>query len=364
MINIPLDRNPKLLKYRPIEWNNGCLVLLDQRQIPHAEVYLTLQTAEGVVTAIQEMVVRGAPAIGIAAAYGMVLAAQKAAEGVDFNFSNLEEAARKLIASRPTAVNLAWAVNQILEVARTLVGHDLNTLQAGVLKAAHEIAARESANNLQIGLNALPLWGEKVTFIHHCNTGALATGEYGTALGVIRAAHENGKKVFVFVDETRPRLQGSRLTAWELERLGIPYKIIVDGASGQVMRCCGVDAVTVGCDRVAANGDTANKIGTYNLAIAARAHNIPFYVVGPTSTVDLNTPDGDSIPIEERAEEEITRLGKTSISPENAPAYNPAFDVTPADFITAIITEQGIAYPPFEQSLRDMVAKAKLSFSA
>jgi len=364
MINIPLDRNPKLLKYRPIEWKNGCLVLLDQRQIPHAEVYLTLQTAEGVVTAIQEMVVRGAPAIGIAAAYGMVLAAQKAAEGVDFNFSNLEEAARKLIASRPTAVNLAWAVNQILEVARTLVGHDLNTLQAGVLKAAHEIAARESANNLQIGLNALPLWGEKVTFIHHCNTGALATGEYGTALGVIRAAHENGKKVFVFVDETRPRLQGSRLTAWELERLGIPYKIIVDGASGHVMRCCGVDAVTVGCDRVAANGDTANKIGTYNLAIAARAHNIPFYVVGPTSTVDLNTPDGDSIPIEERAEEEITRLGNTSISPENAPAYNPAFDVTPADFITAIITEQGIAYPPFEQSLRDMVAKAKLSFSA
>jgi len=350
--------------YRPIEWKNGHLVLLDQRQLPHDEVYLTLQTPDEVAAAIQEMVVRGAPAIGITAAYGMVLAAQKATGGFDFGFPDLEEAARKLIASRPTAVNLAWAVNQVLEVARSLIGQEVSTLQAGVLKAAHEIAARESANNLQIGLNALPLWRDKVTFIHHCNTGALATGEFGTALGVIRAAHEYGKKVFVFVDETRPRLQGARLTAWELERLGIPYKIIVDSASGHVMRRCGVDAVTVGCDRVAANGDTANKIGTYNLAIAARAHNVPFYVVGPTSTVDLNTPDGYSIPIEERAEEEITRLGNTLISPENAPAYNPAFDVTPAEFITAIITEQGIAYPPFEQSLRNMVAQANLGFNA
>lgn len=350
--------------YHPIEWKNGCLVLLDQRQLPHNEVYLTLRTANEVSEAISEMVVRGAPAIGISAAYGLALAAQEASMNPDGGLAHLEEAARKLIASRPTAVNLTWAVNQILETALNLVGQGRQTLRAGVLQAANTIAARESANNYQIGLNALPLWGNKVTFIHHCNTGALATGEYGTALGVIRAAHEHGKKVFVYVDETRPRLQGARLTTWELDRLGIPYKIIVDGASGHVMRCCGVDAVTVGCDRVAANGDTANKIGTYNLAIVARAHNVPFYVVGPTSTIDLNTPDGDAIPIEERAEEEITRIGDTSISPENTSAYNPAFDVTPAKFITAIITEQGIAYPPFEPSLQGMVTKANRSSNA
>jgi methylthioribose-1-phosphate isomerase len=236
-------------------------------------------------------------------------------------------------------------------------------IRAVVLTEANTIASQEIANNMQIGINSLPLWPDEVTFLHHCNTGALATVDYGTALGVIRAAHEHGKKVFVYVDETRPRLQGARLTAWELEQLGIPYKIIADGASGYVLKHCNVTAVTVGCDRIAANGDTANKIGTYNLAIVARAHNVPFYVVGPTSTVDLQTPNGAAIPIEERDPEEITKIGSEWIAPRGAPAFNPAFDVTPAEYITAIITEQGIAYPPYDQTLREMVGKEQKSIS-
>ncbi len=255
-------------------------------------------------------------------------------------------------------VNLAWAVDRVLIVWIILI-LSTSKLQTGVLAEAQMISEEEIENNRKIGLNALPLWGDKVTFLHHCNTGPLATVELGTALGVIRAAHESGKKVFVYVDETRPRLQGARLTAWELEQMGIPYKLIVDGASGHVLKHCGVDAVTVGCDRIAANGDTANKIGTYNLAIVARAHHIPLYIVGPTSTIDLATPNGEAIPIEERESTEITQLHGEWIAPEKASAFNPAFDVTPAEYITGIITEQGIAYPPFEGSLREMTEKAK-----
>lgn len=347
-------------QYHALEWKNSTLILLDQRLLPLETVYITLNTAAETAEAIRSMIIRGAPAIGVAAAYGLALEAKRPFTTMDEAKNELVRAGRLLVDSRPTAINLAWAVDRVLKSMRKPGITSIEALRAEVLAQAHAIAEEEIANNRQIGLNALPLWPDDVTFIHHCNTGPLATVDLGTALGVIRAAREAGKKVFVYVDETRPRLQGSRLTAWELEQMGIPYQIIVDGASGHVLKHRGVDAATVGCDRIAANGDTANKIGTYNLAIIARAHQVPFYIIGPTSTIDLFTPNGDAIPIEERSSSEITQIHGEWIAPKNAPAYNPAFDVTPAEYITAIITEQGIAYPPFEQSLREMVEKAAL----
>lgn len=344
--------------YKPIEWKNNALVLLDQRRLPAETVYITLHTASEVAESIRNMTVRGAPAIGVAAAYGLALEAQKSFVSLEKARIDIKRAGQILMEARPTAVNLTWAVNRVLKHLQGYEYSTMDSLRSEVLTQAHAIAAEEAANNRKIGQNALPLWPDEVKFLHHCNTGALATFDYGTALGVIRAAHEAGKKVFVFVDETRPRLQGARLTAWELDQLGIPYQIIVDGASGHVLKTCGVHAVTVGCDRIAANGDTANKIGTYNLAIVARAHNVPFYIVGPTSTIDLDTPDGKSIPIEERIPDEITQINGVWIAPQGSPAFNPAFDVTPAEYIAAIITEQGIAYPPFKESLRKVVKKA------
>lgn len=344
--------------YKAIEWKNNALILLDQRQLPQETVYITLRSAAEVAEAIRNMTIRGAPAIGAAAAFGLALESRRPYSSPAEAFVALRKAARALKDSRPTAINLSWAVDRVLAGLVPEKGVEIDALRAEVLARAETIADEEIANNRQIGLNALHLWPDEVTFLHHCNTGALATVDYGTALGVIRAAHEAGKKVLVYVDETRPRLQGSRLTAWELEQLGIPYRIIVDGASGFVFRHHRVDAVTVGCDRIAANGDTANKIGTYNLAIVARVHKIPFYIVGPTSTIDLDTPDGNAIPIEDRSPDEITQIQGKWIAPEQAQVYNPAFDVTPAEYITAIITEQGIGYPPFRNTLREMVEKA------
>ncbi len=345
--------------YHAIEWKNGALVLLDQCKLPHETVYTALHSAEETAEAIRNMTIRGAPAIGAAAAYGLALEAQQPFVTLAEAKNGLRRAAIILKAARPTAVNLAWAVDRVMNCLDDPNIVSPEALRTEVLAEAQIISDEEIENNRKIGLNALPLWGDKVTFLHHCNTGPLATVDLGTALGVIRAAHEAGKKVFVYVDETRPRLQGARLTTWELEQMGIPYQLIVDGASGHVLKHCGVDAVTVGCDRIAANGDTANKIGTYNLAIVARAHHIPLYVVGPTSTIDRATPNGETIPIEERESTELTQLHGEWIAPKNAPAFNPAFDVTPAEYITAIITEQGIAYPPYEGSLREMVEKAK-----
>ncbi len=229
-----------------------------------------------------------------------------------------------------------------------------------LLREADTIANEDVRTNQLIAQFALPLVPDRANFIHHCNTGGLATVDYGTALGIIRFAHENGRNIFVFVDETRPRLQGARLTAWELSQLGIPHMVIVDGASGFIMQHKKIDLVTVGCDRVALNGDVANKIGTYNLAIVAKTHGVPFYVAAPTSTIDLSIGSGSDIPIEERDEMEIRQLGSEIILPDASPAYNPAFDITPADFITAIITEGGIAYPPFEKSLPQMVQNAQI----
>jgi methylthioribose-1-phosphate isomerase len=298
------------------------------------------------------MVIRGAPAIGAAAGYGLALAANRSnAQSVEALETELNTAADCLRAARPTAVNLFWGIERVINKFKSEHPHTVKEAQEVILQEAKDLADEDARQNRQIGLNGLAVIPEKANIVHHCNTGALATVEYGTALGVIRAAHEHGKNIHVYVDETRPRLQGARLTAWELQQLGIPYKVIVDGASGFFMRAGKVDLCLVGCDRVAANGDTANKIGTYNLALAAHAHQLPFYVVGPTSTVDLSIPSGNEIPIENRPDEEITRVGMQRIMPEPMPVENPAFDVTPARFITGIITEKGIAYPPYEESL-------------
>ncbi len=348
-----------MVAYYPIQWVDGKLRLLDQRELPFAVEYVDYADYHQVAEAIRVMVVRGAPAIGITAAYGMVLAAQQSRAGdVPTLLQDLQAASGVLAEARPTAVNLFWALNRIMKRAEDPALTSTAALREAVLDEAHAIYAFEKQSNYQIGLNALPLVPEGAKIMHHCNTGPLATGEYGTALRVITAAHEAGKHVHAYVDETRPRLQGARLTAWELQQMGVPYTVIVDGAAAHIMRTVGIDLVVVGCDRVVANGDTANKIGTYHLALAARAHGVPFYVVGPTSTIDMDITHGDAIPIESRPEREVTQVLDCRIAPEGARAANPAFDVTPAAFITAIITEKGIAYPPFETSLAELKKSA------
>ena len=339
--------------YFTMKWlPEGRLRLLDQRALPAELVYVDYDSPAGVADAIRQMVVRGAPAIGVAAAYGLALAAyHSTAVNTTDLLAELQQAGALLKAARPTAVNLFWAVDRVLEKTVSLEGSSPEEVQTMVLTEAHKMEQEDIETNMQLGLNGLPLVPEKARFIHHCNTGALATVDYGTALGLIRTAHEHCRQVFVYVDETRPRLQGARLTAWELQRLGIPHALIVDGASGYIMKNRGVDLVTVGCDRVAANGDTANKVGTYNLALVAKAHNVPFYIVGPTSTIDLDIPSGDFIEIEERGADEIIRIGNEMVAPQDTPVCNPAFDVTPAELLTAIITERGVIYPPFTENI-------------
>lgn len=346
--------------YRTLQWDDrtNTLVLLDQRFLPHRIQFVTCGDEQQTAEAIRNMTIRGAPAIGAAAAFGLALAALRCTSSNPQEIrERIENAARQLASARPTAVNLQWALTRVLNKLATAEGNpeDLRKL---ILEEAIQIAEEDVQINKKIGLNALQILPEEINFIHHCNTGALATVDYGTALGIIRTAHEHGRKVFVFVDETRPRLQGAKLTAWELQQLGIPFKVIVDGASGFVMKRFRIDAVVVGCDRVAANGDTANKIGTYNLALAAKAHGVPFYVACPTSTIDLRITSGDQIPIEEREAEEITHLEGTPICPQGTAVFNPAFDVTPAELITAIITENGVCYPPFIHSLSGVVHSA------
>lgn len=346
--------------YRSIEWRDGVVRMLDQRILPHRIEYVDFTNYRDVATAITDMTIRGAPAIGVAGAYGLALVTtHSTAPDIDALRAELNAAAKVLRAARPTAVNLSWAIDRVLERANDQKLKTVADLRAAVLAEAHAICEEDIRTNKQIGMNALPLVPDNARFIHHCNTGSLATVDYGTALGIIRVAHEHGKHVFVYVDETRPRLQGARLTAWELQQLGIPHTVIVDGASGHIMRTKGVDLCVVGCDRVARNGDTANKIGTYNLAIAAAAHGVPFYVAAPTSTIDLAIPNGDAIHIEEREDREVTHVGKEQITPDGVHATNPAFDVTLAKFITAIVTEAGIAYPPYETSLPALVARAR-----
>jgi methylthioribose-1-phosphate isomerase len=342
--------------YYSLRWMNGCLRLLDQRLLPHETRYNDYVDYREVARAVREMVVRGAPAIGGTAAYGLALAAQGSrARTIEEFLAEMERAGRCLKEARPTAVNLGWAVERVLKGAHSQREKGVSAIKEAVLNEAHAIAEEDVQACRQMGINGAELVPDGVGIVHHCNTGALATVGIGTALGVIRTAHEAGKKINIYVDETRPRLQGARLTAWELKQLGIPHTLIADGASGFFMRQGKVRLCLVGCDRVAANGDTANKVGTYNLALAAYAHGIPFYVVGPTSTLDLTISTGDEIPIEFRDEEEVTTLGGLRLAPEGTRAANPAFDVTPAKYITAIITENGVGYPPYKKSLASLM---------
>ncbi len=347
------------------KWTGDRLLLLDQRKLPHEEVWVSCETAEEVAKAISDMVTRGAPLIGITAAFGMVLAAQKAkrkneecevkgAEEGKAMMSELERAAQVLVSARPTAVNLSWAVKRMLEFAQEISHLPLDEFVARFEEEAIAIYREDFEANQRIGEYGAKLLPQNCSILTHCNTGALAVSNLGTALGVIKTAYRQGKVQFVWVDETRPFLQGSRLTAWELLKEGIPFKIIVDGAAPWLMRKGLVDAVIVGADRIARNGDVANKIGTYMLAVAAKRHGIPFYVAAPTSTLDLSLPSGEHIPIEERDENEVLGWHGFKVAPENAHAFNPAFDVTPAELVTAIVTERGVAFPPYDESLEKL----------
>ena len=336
--------------FKSIEWlENNNLKILDQRKLPHEISYEITNDYHEVIFLIETMAVRGAPAIGVAGAFALVLASLNFNKDDEAKYSHfLYSCANEIKSARPTAVNLSWAVDRLLRKYEKSVCYTPSDASQILLKEAKKIFNEDIQINKLIGKSALKLIPNKAKIIHHCNTGSLATVDYGTALGIIRIAHENGKDIFIYVDETRPRLQGAKLTAWELQQLNIPHQVIVDSASGYVMKHCGVDMCIVGCDRVAKNGDTANKIGTYNLAIVAKAHKIPFYVAAPTSTIDLSIPSGDHIEIEERDKNEITHIGDYKITPDGIEVFNPAFDITSKELITAFITEKGIIYPPFE----------------
>ncbi len=322
--------------------DNDQVFLLEQRDLPNREVYHSYTTATAVAEAIKTMVVRGAPAIGISAAYGMVMAAKDAVSlDADAYVQAMSNAGDVLNASRPTAVNLAWAVRKCLLLAKehaSLEGHARWTLMAALGRKIHVEDVEACRAMGRIGGLRMPTEG---TVLTHCNAGALATGGYGTALGVIRGAIESGKKIRVFADETRPYLQGARLTAWELHKDGIHVEVLADNMAGWFMKRGEISAVVVGADRIAANGDVANKIGTYSVACLAKMHGIPFYVAAPWSTVDLATPDGSKIPIEERSRDEVARIGGATLIPDGVGARHPAFDVTPSELITAIFTERG-----------------------
>ncbi|RIK42594.1 MAG: S-methyl-5-thioribose-1-phosphate isomerase [Chloroflexi bacterium] len=310
-------------------------------------------TVEGVARSIQEMYVRGAPAIGATGAYGMALAAQiSSARDRAALLTDLHQAKQVLDAARPTAVNLSWATTRLLELAKSPMLTTVDEIRQALLDEAAALADEDVAINRRMGFHGAEVIPDGANILHHCNTGALATVDFGTALGVVFACQEQGKRVHVWVDETRPRLQGARLTAWELLRAEVPMHLIADNAAGHLMRTGQVDVVIFGADRVAANGDVANKIGTYKLAVVARENGIPVYCVAPTSTVDLNLAHGDLIPIEERGADEVRLVGSELVAPADTPVYNPAFDVTPHRYLTGIVTEEGICYPPFTVSLR------------
>jgi methylthioribose-1-phosphate isomerase len=339
-----------------LRWDGERLVLIDQRLLPHAIEYRHYDSAEGVAEAIRAMVVRGAPAIGCAAAYGLALEARRHTDEPSAQFlSALSTAAARLAGSRPTAVNLAWALDRMgrcLDRVRTLPPAAVAAALAEEAKAIH---AEDVAINRRMGALGAALVPDGARILTHCNAGALATAGHGTALGVIRSAIEAGKRVQVIADETRPWLQGARLTAWELMQDGIPVTLIADASAGYLMSRGEIDLVIVGADRVARNGDTANKIGTYSVAVLARRHRIPFYVACPLSTIDLRLADGSGIPIEERAAEEVTGYSGMRWAPVDVVVRNPAFDVTPAELITALITERGLVQPVGEQGIRALL---------
>jgi len=338
-----------------IDWKEDAVVMIDQRKLPASEVYVTCKTAQDVAKAIKTMVIRGAPAIGVAAAMGLALGMRRSkATGTKQFTTEFQRSCELMAATRPTAVNLFWAIERMkhafAEAAQD--GRSVDEIRQRLVLEAQRIHDEDVESCRAMGAHGATLVPDAARILTHCNAGALATAGYGTALGVIRAAAEQGKRVAVMADETRPFLQGARLTAWELVKDGIDTTVITDNMAGAMMRLGNVDLVVVGADRIAANGDVANKIGTYAVAVLAREHDIPFYVAAPRSTIDLNTPDGNGIPIEERNAREVTHVGAFRLTPEGARVRNPAFDVTPAKYVTAIITERGIARPPYSESLR------------
>jgi len=341
---------------RTVEWIDGRVWMIDQRKLPLELVVVEFDDYRDVARAIQNMTIRGAPAIGAAAAFGLALAAQHSrAAGRDGLLADLEVADQTLSATRPTAVNLSWAVKRMMRVAQAAQAAEPGEIVSALIAEAQCIADEDVAVNRRMGAHGAALIQDGFNILTHCNAGSLATVDYGTALAVVRTAHEQGKRIHVWVDETRPRLQGARLTAWELMQAGIPMTLIADNVSGHLLRTGRVDIVLVGSDRTAANGDVANKIGTYKLAVLARENGVPFYPVVPTSTIDLSLSNGDQIPIEERDAREVTHVDGCQIAPDGVRVLNLAFDVTPHRYVTGIVTENGIAYPPFTSSLRRMV---------
>ena len=347
---------------RTISWTNDAVVVIDQKALPREEKYFTCRSYTEVISAINDMTIRGAPAIGVAAAMGIALGMQNqdvsSKEDLKNSFYRICDEFSK---TRPTAVNLFWAIERMKRCFEKRLESDIDTIKIALVTEAVKICEEDIEINRQIGMHGRGLIKDGDSILTHCNAGALATAGYGTALGVIRTACEEGKGLHVFVDETRPVLQGARLTAWELMRNNIPATLITDNMAGFLMKQGKIDLVIVGADRIAANGDVANKIGTYSLAVLAAQHTIPFYVAAPLSTIDIAIRDGDEIPIEERNEEEVLSIRGMRIAPDGMKAYNPAFDVTPNRFITAIITEAGVAASPLGDAIKTLVKSAQKS---
>lgn len=346
---------------KTIEWTDEGVVMLDQRVLPRQETYLTLRTPDEVIDAIRDLVIRGAPAIGVAAAMGMALGArQLGGDDEEFRraFADLGE---RMNLARPTAVNLAWAVRRMQQLADRCLeaGMGVEGTAERLVEEARLMHRQDIEINRALGRHGATLLPDEASVLTHCNAGALATAGYGTALGVVRAAVEAGKAVRVLADETRPFLQGARLTTWELQHDDIPCTLITDNMAGHMMQRGEVDVVVVGADRIAGNGDVANKIGTYAVAVLAREHDIPFYVAAPTSTVDLSLPSGAEIPIEQRSSDEVVEINQGRITPDGIEAAYPAFDVTPSRLVAAIITEQGVAREPYTESLAELCRSAE-----
>jgi len=340
---------------KTIEWTDAGVRFIDQTKLPTEETYVTCKTYEEVADAIRTMIVRGAPALGVAAAMGVAIGVRESqAQDIATLECELNRMCDVIAATRPTAVNLFWGIRRMKEKFASLSGRSIPEIKQAMVAEGQRMLDEDIAANQEMGRHGAVLLPASGSVLTHCNAGALATCGYGTALGVIRAAVESGKQLHVFADETRPFLQGSRLTAWELMKDGIPTTVISDNMAGAMMRQGKISAVVVGADRIAANGDVANKIGTYTVAVLAREHGIPFYVAAPFSTVDLHTPDGSGIPIEQRSAREVTHMAGKQITPDGVGIENPAFDVTPHEYVTAIITERGVLREPYSESLRQL----------
>jgi methylthioribose-1-phosphate isomerase len=346
---------------RTLEWTADGVRFIDQTKLPTEEVYVVCRNYQEVADAIRNMVVRGAPAIGVAAAMGIAIGIkQSQAQEISALRNELGQICRRIGETRPTAVNLFWAIRRMQQKFEEVAPQGVQQTKVTLVAEAQQMLVQDIAANEAMGRHGATLLPSSGGVLTHCNAGALATCGYGTALGVIRAAVEAGKQIHVFADETRPVLQGARLTAWELMKDGISTTVIADNMAGVMMRQGKIKAVVVGADRIAANGDVANKIGTYSVAVLAKEHNIPFYVAAPLSTVDLNTPTGEQIPIEQRPQKEVTHHGGKQMAPDGVKVENPAFDVTPSKYVTAIVTERGVARGPFAESLRVMCAEPEL----